>query len=233
MGVSRGIGTLRCKRLISFGNLQLVTTVRLPNIASVLSSRQLLKRTTSVLGPRLSNGRRTATIRSRSGTWQARVTRIGFPEESKSFTTKADAQVWVRSIEAAMDKGTHQANYAARDLLLKEVLGRYKKEVTPTNRRAKREAEGIEFMSRQKIADYSMATLTPAIVAAYRDERLKSVGAGTIIGDSASCWESFPMRVGNLGPKNVWRSSRCCFPPYPSAWCWGYRKSTNNFRKRT
>jgi integrase len=54
-------------------------------------------------------------------------------------------------------------------------------EVTPSKRGAQREAEGIRFMLRQKIASYSMANLTPSVVAAYRDERLKTVSAGTII----------------------------------------------------
>jgi integrase len=54
-------------------------------------------------------------------------------------------------------------------------------EVTPSKRGAKREAEGIKFMQRQKIAAFSMTKLTPAVVAAYRDERLKTVAAGTII----------------------------------------------------
>jgi integrase len=80
-----------------------------------------------------------------------------------------------------MERGTHQAGNEGRDLLLKEVLKRYKQEVTPTKRGAKREGEGIDFMIRQRIAGYSMATLTSGIVAAYRDERLKTVGAGTII----------------------------------------------------
>ncbi|MGX9221435.1 site-specific integrase [Massilia varians] len=54
-------------------------------------------------------------------------------------------------------------------------------EVTPSKRGAQREAEGIQFMLRQKIASYSMTNLTPAIIAGYRDDRMKTVGAGTII----------------------------------------------------
>lgn len=54
-------------------------------------------------------------------------------------------------------------------------------EVTPSKRGAQREAEGIGFMMRQKFAAYSMAKLTRAVVAAYRDERLKTVATGTII----------------------------------------------------
>lgn len=122
-----------------------------------------------------------ATIRSRSGKWQARVRRIGFPEESQSFATKTEAQAWARSVESEMDKGTHQPCSEARHILLKDVLLRYKAEVTPTKRGAQREGESIDFMTRQKFTAHSMATLTPAIVAGYRDDRLKTVSAGTII----------------------------------------------------
>jgi integrase len=122
-----------------------------------------------------------ASIRQRSGVWQARVRRKGYPDEVCSFDTKAEAQTWARSIESAMDTGLHQYNHEAKDLLLKDVLERYMQEVTPSKRGAKREAEGIQFMQRQKMASYSMATLTPAVIAKYRDERLKTVAAGTII----------------------------------------------------
>lgn len=80
-----------------------------------------------------------------------------------------------------MDNGDHQRASRATDLLLREVLQRYVEEVTPTKRGAKREAEGIAFMQRNKVASYSMAKLSPAVIATYRDHRLKTVGAGTII----------------------------------------------------
>jgi hypothetical protein len=80
-----------------------------------------------------------------------------------------------------MDQGTHQDTRKAREILLKDILQRYMQEVSPTKRSAKREAEGIGFMLRQKIAAYSMAALTPAVVAQYRDQRLKTVAPGTII----------------------------------------------------
>ena len=122
-----------------------------------------------------------ASIRQRSGVWQARVRRKGYPEEVASFNTKAEAQKWARNIESGMDQGSYRSIRDAEDLLLADVLQRYMKEVTPSKRGAKREAEGIDFMLRQKIADYSMANLVPEVVAKYRDERMKTVGAGTII----------------------------------------------------
>ncbi|QBE64280.1 tyrosine-type recombinase/integrase [Pseudoduganella lutea] len=122
-----------------------------------------------------------ASIRQRSGTWQARVRRKGYPDEVASFKTKTEAQTWARSIESAMEHGSHQSIQAAKDVLLSDILQRYRNEVTPSKRGAQREAEGIQFMLRQKIASYSMLNLTPGVVAAYRDERLRTVGAGTII----------------------------------------------------
>lgn len=122
-----------------------------------------------------------ASIRQRSGTWQARIRRKGYPDEVASFKTKTEAQAWARSIESTMDQGAYQSTQSAKDLLLADVLNRYMHEVTPSKRGAQREAEGIQFMLRQKMASYSMTNLTPAVIAGYRDHRLKTVSAGTII----------------------------------------------------
>jgi integrase len=122
-----------------------------------------------------------ASIRQRSGVWQAQVRRLGYPTEVKSFSTKAEAQVWARTIESAMDQGTHHATHSARNILLTDLLNRYMEEVSPTKRSEQREKQAIQFMQRHKMTAYSMENLTPAIIAGYRDERLKTVSAGTII----------------------------------------------------
>ena len=47
-----------------------------------------------------------ASFRKRgSGRWQAQVRRKGYPAQSKSFSTRAAAVQWVRSIEYEMDQG--------------------------------------------------------------------------------------------------------------------------------
>jgi integrase len=109
------------------------------------------------------------------------VRRKGYPDEVASFNTKSEAQIWARGIESAMDQGLHQSINAAKELLFADLLRRYRHEVTPSKRGAQRESESIQFMLRQKISGYSMANLTPVAIASYRDERLKTVGAGTII----------------------------------------------------
>lgn len=122
-----------------------------------------------------------ASIRERSGVWQVRVRRKGYPDEVRSFSQKTEAQVWARSIEAAMDKGVHQTTHSARNVLLSDLLQRYRDEVSPSKRSRLREQQTIQFMLRHKMAAYSMEKLTPAVVASYRDERLKTVAPATII----------------------------------------------------
>lgn len=122
-----------------------------------------------------------ASFRLRAGIWQARVKIKGFPEETKSFGTKADAQHWAREIESAMYRGVYLSQTAQNELLLTDILMRYLKEVTPTKRSAQRELESITFMHKFKMVNYSMAKLTPAVIADYRDQRLKTVAAGTIL----------------------------------------------------
>lgn len=42
-----------------------------------------------------------ATFRKRSGAWQVK----GFPEQSKTFTTRSEGIAWARVIESEMDRG--------------------------------------------------------------------------------------------------------------------------------
>ena len=124
-----------------------------------------------------------ASIRQRSGKWQARVLREGYPAEVKSFTTRSEAQKWARQIEGAMDSGGYQSRCEADKMLLSDALLRYAEEVSPTKRGHRDEVIRINALKRAKMAAYSMAKLSPAIVAGFRDERLRNVGAGAVIRD--------------------------------------------------
>ena len=124
-----------------------------------------------------------ASIRQRSGTWQARVLREGYPAEVKSFATRGEAQRWARQIEGAMDSGGYQSRCEADKMLLSDALLRYAEKVSPTKRGYRDEVIRINALRRAKLAAYSMAKLSPAIVAGFRDERLRDVGAGAVIRD--------------------------------------------------
>ena len=126
-----------------------------------------------------------ASIRTREGRWQARVTRQGFPTQVKTFESKALAVKWARSVEASMDAG---GRFGPSDILkwpLSRLLERYLKEVTPSKRGGETEATRLQAMMRWRLGGFSLANLSPERVAEQRDERLKTVGAATVIRDLA------------------------------------------------
>jgi len=82
-----------------------------------------------------------------------------------------------------MDGGGYRSRCDADKMLLSDALLRYAEEVSPTKRGHLDEIIRINALKRAKMAAYSMAKLSPAIVAGFRDERLKGVGAGAVIRD--------------------------------------------------
>ncbi len=126
-----------------------------------------------------------ATFRNRRGKWQARIARKGQPAISKSFTTRQDAERWARQIETQIDQGRFVNHVEAERTTFGEIVGRYMQEVTPTMRGAKEDLIRLGAMQRNTICKLSMAALTTARIAEYRDQRLKQVSAGTVIRELA------------------------------------------------
>lgn len=124
-----------------------------------------------------------ASIRERSGTWQARVRREGYPVEVKSFGTRSEALKWARHMETSMDAGSYRSRSEADKALLGELLQRYADEVSPTKRGYLDELIRIKALKRAKLAAFALEKLTPMLVASFRDERLRSVKAGAVIRD--------------------------------------------------
>lgn len=123
-----------------------------------------------------------ATIRKLRGRWQAQVRRRGVPPRAKSFDKRSDAERWARDLEAEADRSGWVADTrAAEKMTLKELLARYRDEVTPGKRGATSEASRISVIMRCPIAHRTLAKLTSADVATYRDERLQIVAPATII----------------------------------------------------
>lgn len=126
-----------------------------------------------------------ASFRQRGGKWQARVLRDGYPDQSKTFETKADAEKWARSVESEIDKGQFANVSEAQRTTLGDLITRYLVEITPTMKGATEDTIRLKAIMRKPIARWSMANLNAARVAAYRDERLKEVSAGTVIRELA------------------------------------------------
>jgi integrase len=126
-----------------------------------------------------------ASFRQRGGKWQARVLRNGYPDQTKSFETKADAEKWARSVESEIDKGQFVSVNEAQRNTLGDLIARYLVEVTPSMKGASEDTIRLKAIMRRPIARWSMANLSAARIAAYRDERLKNVSSGTVIRELA------------------------------------------------
>lgn len=124
-----------------------------------------------------------ASIRQRADKWQARVTRKGYPAEVRSFATRGEAARWAKQTEAAMDLGVHRHHGPDSEVTLRDLLERYALQVSPSKRGYRDEVIRIRAMQRSKMAGFSLANLSPSVVAAFRDERLQRVKAGAVIRD--------------------------------------------------
>jgi integrase len=123
-----------------------------------------------------------ATIRRLRGKWQAQVRRKGLPPKAKSFTSKADAEKWARGLEAELDRsGVLPDTRVAESMTVRELLERYLVEITPHKRSAETETYRIKALMKRDIAYRTLAMLSSADVAAYRDERLKVVSTASVI----------------------------------------------------
>lgn len=126
-----------------------------------------------------------ATFRKQGRGWQARIRRQGYPDEVKSFPSKADAERWARAIEGEMDRGEFVSRTEAEQTTFGEVIQRYLETITPKKRGHVEETIRLKATLRHRIANMSMANLTPQVVANYRDDRLCACKANTVIRDLA------------------------------------------------
>jgi integrase len=121
-----------------------------------------------------------ASIKQRSsGSWQAKVRRQGYPEQSRTFDRKTDAEAWARSVERDMDVGAFVSRREAENTSFGEAVDRYIRECIP-KLRAQRQPTSMLAKLRERFGEYSLVAIQPAMLAAYRDERLQLVGPQTV-----------------------------------------------------
>jgi integrase len=123
-----------------------------------------------------------ATIRRLRGKWQAQVRRRGVAPKAKSFDSKVDAEKWARGLEAELDRaGVLPDTRLAERMTVRELLERYLVEITPHKRSADTEAYRVKALMKRDIAHRTLAMLSSADVAAYRDARLRVVSTASVI----------------------------------------------------
>ncbi len=77
-----------------------------------------------------------ATIRERRGpngrnAWHAQVRKRGWPHQTQTFDTKAQAKAWATTVESEMDRGVFISRTEAESTTLDDALERYAVELVP------------------------------------------------------------------------------------------------------
>lgn len=122
------------------------------------------------------------TIRKRGQyQWEAQVRRRGYPAQSKTFTSKAEADAWANMIESEMSRGVWVSRSEAEATTLHEALKRYEEEVSFSKRGVAQEISILNAYKAIDLARRPLATIRGADIAKVRDDWLKDYKPATVL----------------------------------------------------
>lgn len=112
--------------------------------------------------------------------WHVQIRKSGYPIQTKTFTTRSDADKWATIIESEMERGVFVSRAEAEATLMNDVIDRYRREVLQSKRGAASDESRLKTLVKH-FGEYKLASITSMAVATFRDERLKSVGPQSVI----------------------------------------------------
>lgn len=123
-----------------------------------------------------------ATIRKKGPyQWHAQIRRKGWPQQTRTFNTQAEAKAWATMIEREMDAGVFVSRNEAESTSFAKALEMYAEQVTSKKRSSDSELSRIQALQRHPLALRSLASIRGADMASYRDQRLaEGLAAATV-----------------------------------------------------
>ena len=115
-------------------------------------------------------------IRAREGRYQANIRRKGYPTVTKTFTSREAAKSWTKATEIRMERGEFNPDSS---ITVEELIKRYATEVVPKQSGSNPALYRCKTL-RRLLGKYRVAELSPATLASYRDERLKTIKPNTL-----------------------------------------------------
>ncbi|MFU2071929.1 site-specific integrase [Bordetella hinzii] len=113
--------------------------------------------------------------------WRAQVRRHGYPAQSKTFNTKAEAEAWAKMIESEMARGIWVSRSEAEATTLYEALKRYEEEISLAKKGSAQESSVIKTCKAVDLAKRPLASIRSADVAKLRDAWLKDYKPATVL----------------------------------------------------
>lgn len=126
-----------------------------------------------------------ATISKHGKGWRVQIRRLGHKPLSKTFPLKASAWAWA----AKTERDILENRYVEDTHTVEDALIRYAEYVSPKKRGSRWEVLRIGAFRRSTIAHKAISRLSSADLAAWRDQRLKSV-SGASVRREMNLWDS-------------------------------------------
>jgi len=122
-----------------------------------------------------------ASIKRHKDDWRARINRSGVTK-SKVFQTKGRAETWARKIEQQIDSGEYVDRTAAENMPLNDALDKYVETVSihKKGRGYTENKKQARYIKAYSVARLPLARIRASDIAAFRDERLKTVKPNTV-----------------------------------------------------
>ncbi len=121
-----------------------------------------------------------ATIQKRSGNWQVKIRRGGWPVQTRTFDVREDAEKWARALEREMDVGSFIQRDDSERVTFAQAAKRYEQEILPEKRGRVQDASRLRQLVRA-FGPYSLIALTNIRIAEYRDQRLKQISPQSVV----------------------------------------------------
>lgn len=113
-----------------------------------------------------------ATVTQRqNGSWHAIIRRKGYPKVYKTFAKKTDAETWAAEVEREIRLGAYMPRKAAEQTTFEDLAKDFETTYAPHHYRGSAWKYKLSAL-RERLGDYSLVAITPAVVAKYRDDRL-------------------------------------------------------------
>jgi len=119
------------------------------------------------------------------------------------FSSRAEGLAWARNIEAQQDRGAWIDPTESLRTTLSEALRRYVAEISPSKKGYKQEKYISTVLLRHPIAAYVLGNIRSAHVAAYRDERLRTVKPATVLRELALLSHVFTVAIKEWRMENL------------------------------
>ena len=121
-----------------------------------------------------------ATISKHYGKWQAQIRIKDYPNKTKSFLLKKDAELWARQTEISLQKDDLGIKLKTYPTFI-EIINRYLKEVSSLKKGYVNEKHHLSNILKENFIYLPRNKITPLYFAQYRDKRLQKVKSSTLL----------------------------------------------------